>query len=87
MLEDAHEKDLKIKEVPTVIRYDVPKGVASQHYLTALQFSMGNAITIPEKPLLVLGLPGFGLFAAGAAMGLNAVNGISDSVDYLVGPG
>ena len=26
MLEDAHEKDLKIKEVPTVIRYDVPKG-------------------------------------------------------------
>ena len=25
MLEDAHEKDLKIKEVPTVVRYDVPK--------------------------------------------------------------
>ena len=28
-----------------------------------------------------------GLFAAGAAMGLNAVNGISDSVDAIVGPG
>ena len=40
-----------------------------------------------KKPLLVLGLPGLGLFAAGAAMGLNAVNGISDSVDAIVGPG
>ena len=40
-----------------------------------------------KKPLLVLGLPGLGLFAAGAAMGLNAVNGISDSVDSFVGPG
>jgi hypothetical protein len=40
-----------------------------------------------KKPLLVLGLPGLGLFAAGAAMALNAVNGISSSVDALVGPG
>ena len=31
MLEDAHEKMLKIKEVPTVIRYDVPKEAISQH--------------------------------------------------------
>ena len=86
--EDAHEKDLKIKEVPTVIRYDVPKGssfTALSHGFTVLAWAMLSLSQ--KKPLLVLGLPGFGLFAAGAAMGLNAVNGISDSVDYLVGPG
>ena len=88
MLEDAHEKKLKIKEVPTVIRYDVPKGsnfTALSHGFTVLAWAM---ISLSQKkPLLVLGLPGLGLFAAGAAMGLNAVNGISDSVDALVGPG
>ena len=88
MLEDAHEKELKIKEVPTLIRYDVPKGssfTALSHGFTVLAWAMLSLSQ--KKPLLVLGLPGFGLFAAGAAMGLNAVNGISDSVDYLVGPG
>ena len=88
MLEDANEKELKIKEVPTVIRYDVPKGssfTALSHGFTVLAWAMLSLSQ--KKPLLVLGLPGFGLFAAGAAMGLNAVNGISDSVDYLVGPG
>ena len=85
MLEDAHEKDLKIKEVPTVIRYDVPKGsnfTALSHGFTVLAWAMLSLSQ--KKPLLVLGLPGFGLFAAGAAMGLNAVNGISDSVDAPV---
>ena len=88
MLEDAHEKKLKIKEVPTVIRYDVPKGsnfTALSHGFTVLAWAMVSLSQ--KKPLLVLGLPGLGLFAAGAAMGLNAVNGISDSVDSLVGPG
>ena len=88
MLEDAHEKNLKIKEVPTLIRYDVPKGsnfTALSHGFTVLAWAMLSLSQ--KKPLLVLGLPGFGLFAAGAAMGLNAVNGISDSVDSLVGPG
>ena len=88
MLEDAHEKNLKIKEVPTVIRYDVPKGsnfTALSHGFTVLAWAMVSLSQ--KKPLLVLGLPGLGLFAAGAAMGLNAVNGISDSVDALVGPG
>lgn len=88
MLEDAHEKDLKITEIPTMIRYDVPKGsnfTALSHGFTVLAWAM---ISLSQKkPLLVLGLPGFGLFAAGAAMALNAVNGISDSVDALVGPG
>ncbi|MBA88211.1 MAG: hypothetical protein CMB16_02960 [Euryarchaeota archaeon] len=88
MLEDAHEKNLKITEVPTVIRYDVPKGsnfTALSHGFTVLAWAMLSLSQ--KKPLLVLGLPGFGLFAAGAAMALNAVNGISDSVDALVGPG
>ncbi len=88
MLEDAHEKKLNIKEVPTVIRYDVPKGsnfTALSHGFTVLAWAMVSLSQ--KKPLLVLGLPGLGLFAAGAAMGLNAVNGISDSVDALVGPG
>ena len=88
MLEDAHEKDLTILEIPTVIRYDVPKGsnfTALSHGFTVLAWAMVSLSQ--KKPLLVLGLPGFGLFAAGAAMALNAVNGISDSVDNLVGPG
>ena len=88
MLEDAHEKNLKIKEIPTLIRYDVPKGsnfTALSHGFTVLAWAMLSLSQ--KKPLLVLGLPGFGLFAAGAAMGLNTVNGISDSVDGMVGPG
>tara|TARA_B100000767_G_scaffold116213_1_gene110893 strand:- start:1124 stop:2056 length:933 start_codon:yes stop_codon:yes gene_type:complete len=88
MLEDAHEKELTILEVPTVIRYDVPKGsnfTALSHGFTVLAWAMVSLSQ--KKPLLVLGLPGFGLFAAGAAMALNAVNGISDSVDTIVGPG
>ena len=88
MLEDAREKDLTIQEIPTVIRYDVPKGsnfTALSHGFTVLAWAMVSLSQ--KKPLLVLGLPGFGLFAAGAAMALNAVNGISDSVDNLVGPG
>ena len=88
MLEDAHEKDLTILEIPTVIRYDVPKGsnfTALSHGFTVLAWAMVSLSQ--KKPLLVLGLPGFGLFAAGAAMALNAVNGISDSVDTIVGPG
>ncbi len=88
MLEDAHEKHLQIKEVPTIVRYDVPKGsnfTALSHGFTVLAWAMLSLSQ--KKPLLVLGLPGFGLFAAGAAMALDAVNGISDSVDSLVGPG
>ena len=88
MLEDANQKDLKIKEIPTVIRYDVPKGsnfTVLSHGFTVLTWAM---ISLSQKkPLLVLGLPGLGLFATGAAMALNAVDGISNSVDALIGRG
>ena len=87
MLEDANEKNLQIKEVPTVIRYDVPKGsnfTAISHGFAVLAYAM---ISSTEKPILVLGLPGLGLFAAGTAMAFNAINGVTDSVDAIVGPG
>ena len=32
MLEDAHEKNLKITEIPTVVRYDVQRGQTLPHY-------------------------------------------------------
>ena len=88
MLEDANEKNLQIREVPTVIRYDVPKGsnfTAISHGFAVLAYAM---ITLSQKkPILVLGLPGLGLFAAGTAMAFNAINGVTDSVDAIVGPG
>jgi len=88
MLEDANDKNLKIKEVPTVIRYDVPKGsnfTAISHGFAVLAWAM---ISLSQKkPILVLGLPGLGLFAAGSAMAFNAINGVTDSVDAIIGPG
>ena len=88
MLEDANEKNLQIKEVPTLIRYDVPKGsnfTALSHGFTVLAWAM---ISLSQKkPMLVLGLPGLGLFATGLAMAFNAINGVTDSVDAIVGPG
>jgi len=88
MLEDATEKNLVIKEIPTVIRYDVPKGsnfTAISHGFAVLAWAM---ISLSQKkPILVLGLPGLGLFAAGTAMAFNAINGVTDSVDAIVGPG
>lgn len=88
MLEDAHEKELQITEVPTIIRYDVPKGsnfTALSHGFSVLAWAMLSLSQ--KKPLLVLGLPGIGLFATGAAMGLSAINEFTDSVDSLIGPG
>lgn len=88
MLEDANEKNLQIKEVPTLIRYDVPKGsnfTAISHGFAVLAYAL---ISLSQKkPILVLGLPGLGLFAAGTAMAFNAINGVTDSVDAIVGPG
>jgi glycosyltransferase involved in cell wall biosynthesis len=88
MLEDAREKQLEIVEVPTVIRYDVPKGsnfTAVSHGFTVLTWAMLSLSQ--KKPLLVLGLPGFGLLATGAAMGLNAARGVTTQIDSFVGPG
>jgi len=88
MLEDAKEKQLKVREIPTVIRYDVPKGsnfTALSHGFTVLAYALLSLSQ--KKPLLVLGLPGAGLLAAGAAMGMNAVNGVSSTLDGALGPG
>ena len=88
MLEDAREKQLSIIEVPTVIRYDVPKGsnfTAVSHGFTVLTWALLSLSQ--KKPLLVLGLPGMGLLATGAAMGMNAAQGVTNQLDSIVGPG
>ena len=88
MLEDAHDKDLTIKEVPTIIRYDVPKGsnfTAVSHGFTVLSWAMLSLSQ--KKPILVLGIPGLGLFATGAAMGLNLAQGVTDEIDNYIGTG
>ena len=88
MLEDAHDKDLAIQEVPTIIRYDVPKGsnfTAVSHGFTVLSWALLSLSQ--KKPILVLGIPGLGLFATGAAMGLNLAQGITDEIDNYIGTG
>ena len=52
MLEDAHEKQLKVLEVPTVIRYDVPKGsnfTAVSHGFTVM--TLGAALAFPKETI------------------------------------
>mgnify|MGYP001275103003 FL=1 len=88
MLEDAHDKDLTIQEVPTIIRYDVPKGsnfTAVSHGFTVLSWALLSLSQ--KKPILVLGIPGLGLFATGAAMGLNLAQGITGEIDNYIGTG
>jgi glycosyltransferase involved in cell wall biosynthesis len=84
--------DLKVAEVPTRIRYDVPKGsryTALSHGFTVLSFAL---ISLSQKkPLLFFGVPGISLLATGAAIGfraLNEVEGLTDgTVSLSVGPG
>ena len=88
MLEDAHDKNLTIQEVPTIIRYDVPKGsnfTAVSHGFTVLSWALLSLSQ--KKPLLVLGIPGLGLLATGAAMGLNLAQGVTDQIDNYIGTG
>ena len=88
MLEDAHDKKLKITEVPTLVRYDVPKGsnfTAVSHGFTVLSWALISLSH--KKPLLVLGLPGLGLFATGAAMGLNLAQNVTGQIDNYIGTG
>jgi glycosyltransferase involved in cell wall biosynthesis len=88
MLEDAHEKQLKISEVPTVVRYDVPKGsnfTAVSHGFTVLSWALVSLSH--KKPLLVLGIPGLGLFATGTAMGLNLAQNVTGQIDGYIGTG
>ncbi|MDP6334263.1 MAG: glycosyltransferase family 2 protein [Candidatus Poseidoniaceae archaeon] len=88
MLEDAHDKNLIIQEVPTIIRYDVPKGsnfTAVSHGFTVLSWALLSLSQ--KKPLLVLGIPGLGLLATGAAMGLNLAQGVTGQIDNYIGTG
>ena len=88
MLEDAHEKQLRVLEVPTVIRYDVPKGsnfTAVSHGFTVMTWAVLSLSQ--KKPLLVLGLPGFGLLATGAAMGTRAAQDFTLQLDNIIGAG
>ena len=57
MLEDAQEKQLHVREVPTVIRYDVPKGSNYTRSRTASPCCRGAHFPLSEETLLVLGLP------------------------------
>jgi len=88
MLDDADEKNIRVKEVPTKMRYDVPKGsnfTAISHGFTVLSYAL---ISLSQKkPILVLGIPGVGLLATGAALGMRAINGVSDYTNVTVGPG
>ena len=88
MLEDAHEKQLRVLEVPTVIRYDVPKGsnfTAVSHGFTVMTWAVLSLSQ--KKPLLVLGLPGFGLLATGAAMGTRTAQDFTLQLDNIIGAG
>ena len=88
MLEDAHDKNLRIQEIPTIIRYDVPKGsnfTAVSHGFTVLSWALLSLSQ--KKPLLVLGIPGLGLLATGAAMGLNLAQGVTGQIDNYIGTG
>ncbi|MEK9696794.1 MAG: glycosyltransferase family 2 protein [Candidatus Poseidoniales archaeon] len=88
ILEDANEKHLRVKEVPTIIRYDVPKGsnfTALSHGFTVLTWALLSLSQ--KKPILVLGIPGLGLLATGAAMGMNAAQDFTTQIDVLIGNG
>ncbi len=92
ILNSCSDLGLKVQEVPTTIRYDVPKGsryTAISHGFTVLSFAM---ISLSQKkPLLFFGLPGVSLLAAGTAIGfraLNEVEGLTEgAVSLSVGPG
>ena len=94
MLEQCKEMELSVKEVPTVIRYDVPKGsrfTAMSHGFTVLSYAL---ISLSQKkPILAFGLPGAGLLTIGSAIGMRALNRFNDftgtslNLDLTVGPG
>ena len=92
ILNACDDMQLKVKEVPTQIRYDVPKGsryTALSHGFTVLSFAL---ISLSQKkPLLFFGIPGISLLATGAAIGLRVLNELETitdgSVSLSVGPG
>ena len=92
MLEECVEKKLAVKEVPTVVRYDVPKGsrfTAMSHGFTVLSYAL---ITLSQKkPIIAFGVPGAGLLTLGSAIGMRALNTVNDltgeTLNISVGPG
>tara|TARA_B100001750_G_C15473226_1_gene581035 strand:+ start:179 stop:1129 length:951 start_codon:yes stop_codon:yes gene_type:complete len=94
MLEQCKEMKLSVTEVPTIIRYDVPKGsrfTAMSHGFTVLSYAL---ISLSQKkPILAFGLPGAGLLTLGSAIGMRALNRFNDfagtslNLDLTVGPG
>ena len=92
ILNACDDLQLQVKEVPTKIRYDVPKGsryTALSHGFTVFSFAL---ISLSQKkPLLFFGIPGISLLATGAAIGMRALNEIETitdgTVSLSVGPG
>ena len=92
ILNACDDLQLRVTEVPTKIRYDVPKGsryTALSHGFTVFSFAL---ISLSQKkPLLFFGIPGISLLATGAAIGLRALNELETitdgSVSLSVGPG
>ncbi|RZD54237.1 MAG: dolichyl-phosphate mannose synthase [Methanobacteriota archaeon] len=94
MLEQCNDYGLSVKEVPTIIRYDVPKGsrfTAMSHGFTVLSYAL---ISLSQKkPFLAFGLPGAGLVTLGSAIGMRALNRVNDftggtiDLNLTVGPG
>ena len=92
MLEECKENELAVMEVPTVVRYDVPKGsrfTAMSHGFTVLSYAM---VTLSQKkPLIAFGIPGAGLLTLGSAIGMRAFNTVNDltgaTLNISVGPG
>ncbi|MBJ04173.1 MAG: dolichyl-phosphate mannose synthase [Euryarchaeota archaeon] len=92
ILNACDDLQLKVKEVPTRIRYDVPKGsryTALSHGFTVFSFAL---ISLSQKkPLLFFGIPGISLLATGGAIGMRALNELETitdgSVSLSVGPG
>jgi glycosyltransferase involved in cell wall biosynthesis len=92
ILNACDDLQLRVKEVPTKIRYNVPKGsryTALSHGFTVLSFAL---ISLSQKkPLLFFGVPGISLLATGAAIGMRALNEVETLTDgdisLTVGPG
>jgi len=64
MLEECASNDLAVHEVPTVVRYDVPKGsrfTAMSHGFTVLSYALVSLSQ--KKPLIVFGAPGAALLS------------------------
>jgi hypothetical protein len=92
MLEECASNDLTVHEVPTVVRYDVPKGsrfTAMSHGFTVLSYALVSLSQ--KKPLIVFGAPGAALLSLGAGIGMRALNSVNQLTDGTVsldvGPG